>query len=170
MDSQQVGRLSGALGGTLKASPSRSPSCPPSLLWELQAIQVAAQAFVAGGPAALMVEICRLLREGLEAEEADPARLAQVTAALESLIRLGQPLEPVVAIARTLRQQRDTLQQHAHQYYNLSMAAQGEARTAQQELKEAQAAWAQERAALQEQAQKVKRLVAVAAKWGATSQ
>ncbi|PRW59718.1 class 5 myosin [Chlorella sorokiniana] len=112
-----------------------------------QATQLAAQAFVAGGPAALTSEICRLLSETLEAGDADPARLAQVTAALESLVRLGQPLEPVIAVARGLCQQRDAAQQHAHQYYTRSQAA-------EQERKEAQAGWAQE----------VERLEAAAAK------
>lgn len=152
------------------ALPQGHPPSPPSLPCNLQASQLAAQVFVAGGPAALTAEVCRLLQDGVEKEAAEPACLAQATAAMESLVRLGQPLEPVVAIARALKRQRDEAQQSAHQHYNCSQAAQGAARTAQQKLQEAEAAWAKERSELQAQADKTQRLKAVAAKWGATSQ
>lgn len=148
MDSQQVGRLSGALGGTLHASPSRSPSLPSLPARELQAVQVAAQAFVARGPAALMVEVCRLLREWLEAEEADPAHLAQLTAALESFIRLGQPLEPVVAIAVQLKQQRDSLQQAVSNCYDTLQAKAAECDAKLAAMEAAAARLTSEKAAL----------------------
>ncbi|KAI7843580.1 hypothetical protein COHA_002822 [Chlorella ohadii] len=117
-----------------------------------EVIQLAAIGFVTGGAAALTPGVCTLLREGLEREATDPARLAQATAAVELLVRTGQSLEPMVSIARTFKAERDTARQQAHAYYNQSQATQQQVAVAKARLdgqNQAPAEWERERAELQ---------------------
>lgn len=168
--------LDGPAGGARRRRGRRrlaaplQPLTPPSTLHALQVIQLAAIGFVTGGAAALTPGVCTLLREGLEREATDPARLAQATAAVELLVRTGQSLEPMVSIARTFKAERDTARQQAHAYYNQSQAAQQQVAVAKSELEASHAAWARERKELEAQAQKVKRLEGVTAQFGRVSQ